>query len=86
MVSIIAGTSRVRIDDVSYEIVYSFSANRVLILYEGLFVLADRNLDDGVWALSGEPASPEENKIIAGFDRSMQDTTITTATKKDGST
>ena len=78
---VIALPPTVRIGNVAYEIVYSFTASRCLIRYEGLFVLADCSAD-GAWALSGEPASPEETTVIKTFTRATDDTTTTTFTRE----
>lgn len=55
------------IDGVFCEILQSFNANRCLVRYEGLAVLADRDPTLGTWGLSGTPATPEEQKVVEAF-------------------
>jgi hypothetical protein len=78
MVSVI-GT--VEIDGEDYEVVHWFSLVRCLVVYEGLYALADE--ENGEWDLSGEPASSDEAKVITTFTESTNNKTIISVTKED---
>ena len=69
------------VDGKTYDVAYQFNENRCLINFEGLFVLADRDPSAGTWDQSGQPASPEETKVIQEVTASMTDTTVVNVTK-----
>lgn len=71
----------VNVDGKDYEVVHSFSENRCLVNYDGLFVLVDQN-SMGEWDLSGEPANAEEKVVIADATASMNDVSILKITKE----
>jgi hypothetical protein len=68
------------IDGQSYNVLHMFSALRAVIAYSGTAVLVDKG-DDGTWALSGVPASPEELPFTELFSV-PSDTTVVTETKE----
>ena len=71
----------INIDNEVYEVIHSFTPNRVIINYDGLFVLADQ-LIDGSWALSEKPASNnEEREILKELTEPMNDQSIVTIIK-----
>jgi hypothetical protein len=51
------------IDGSPFKVVHTFTASRVLIDYDTLFVLADR-AKDGTWDLSGQPTTVEEEQVL----------------------
>jgi hypothetical protein len=70
----------ITIDSTSYEVAHQFSETRCLIIYDGLYVFADRN-PDGTWDLSGEPARKDEMPVLKSFTDPLNDQTIVTVTK-----
>lgn len=52
-------------------VVHRFSADRLLVDYDGLFVLVDRVL--GAWILSGRPATAEEREVLNPLIQDMKD-------------
>ena len=60
-------TTTIDIDGTPYEVLHLFGFNRCLVRYEGLVVLADRGPITGFWALSANPATPEEQKIVETY-------------------
>ena len=53
----------IEISGSKYKVAYESSDARVIIAYEGLFVLADK-APDGVWELSGVPAQGKEKDVL----------------------
>ena len=55
----------IEIKGTPYEVLQEFGFNRCAIRYDGgIVVIADRGPITGAWALTVNPATPEENKII----------------------
>ena len=65
----------------SYHVTYPLSESRVLIDYEGLKVLADKDPSTGTWDLSAAPATPDESRIIEEFIADTKDVTVVKITK-----
>lgn len=59
-------------DGKQYMIVHAFNEARVIIDYDGLFVLVDNDPQTG-WELSGEPANQDEKPVLATLTASMKD-------------
>jgi hypothetical protein len=53
------------------KVVHRFSHDRLLVDYDGLFVLVDKVL--GVWVLSGRPADAEEREVMNPLIQDMKD-------------
>ena len=68
----------VEIASISYHVTYPFSEGRVLIDYDGLQVIADKDPTTGTWDLSGTPATPDESRIIEEFIADTRDVTVVT--------
>jgi hypothetical protein len=71
----------VQIDGKLYEVVHTFSENRVIVDYDGLYALADRDAGRGTWDLSGVPATPAESAVLSTFTEEARDVTEVTVTK-----
>jgi hypothetical protein len=69
----------ITLDGKTYSVKYITNPNRVIIDFDGLFVLAD--LVGSSWQFSGVPASLEEGKIIQELCAPMNDKTIVTIEK-----
>ena len=65
----------ITIDGKDYEVAHSFSPERAIVNYDGLYVLVDRNAD-GSWALSGEPARDDEKPVLEALTAPMNDQSI----------
>jgi hypothetical protein len=68
----------VSIDGADYEVAHTFSSTRLLVNYDGLFVLVDRDPASGAVQLSGTPATPDEAVVMKQF---VQDATTVTISK-----
>ena len=64
------------IDGKNYTIVSRTHLGRAIINYEGLFVLADYDLNSNQWVLSGEPASEDEKAILNELTAPTRDVTV----------
>lgn len=69
----------VNIDGAEYAVLCLLTGTRVIIDYGGAVVLAD--CVGGSWDLSGDPATPDEQKIIDRILAPEMDTTVVTVTK-----
>lgn len=77
------GMSTIKLSSgMKYEVAHEFGPGRVLVNYEGLFVLVDRDPQTGEWDLSGEPARPDEKPVIEALIEPMRDKSILVV-KKD---
>lgn len=47
------------------EVVHTFRSDRLIVLYDGLYVLVDLVL--GAWVLSGRPATDAEKSVLNGL-------------------
>jgi hypothetical protein len=69
----------ITIDGVTIPVTHAFTPTRVLVAYEGLFVLAD--LQGGRWDLSAVPATPDEQVVLEGYLTATKDVTVMDVTK-----
>lgn len=59
------------------DLVYDFGTSRAILLYRGIYVMAD--MRNGAWELSSEPARPgQELTIHAQFVATVKTTTTIT--------
>lgn len=70
----------VKIGQDVYGVCHAFSDVRVIINYEGAYVLADFVVSSfgKSWELSGEPANPEERAMLEELVQPFEDTTVVT--------
>jgi hypothetical protein len=68
----------VTVRGVECRIRYASNESRVLVEWESAFTFVDR-ADDGTWDLSGQPASPDELRVLNDFLAGQTDRTVITA-------
>ncbi len=64
------------VDGKEYEVAHAFSPTRALINMDGLYVFADQVA--GQWDLSGEPASEDEQPVLAALLAPTMDQSVLT--------
>lgn len=73
--------SAIPMEGKSYKVVHEFRPDRLLIDYDGLFVIVE--LQGGEWDFSGEPANAKEREVLAKFTAPMNDKSVVKVIKDD---
>jgi hypothetical protein len=64
-------TNTITVSGTECKVAHEFSDSRVIINYDGLFVLADKGTSG--WELSGTPANHDEMTVLKDLTASMND-------------